>query len=323
MHSSFDLEIICSHENLALFQDDDLHLVTGNRINTYCLNKSTCQEKSKEIKPGTLSVANSKMFYFNKITLLIGKPNQEIWRLSLYQLETKATSTSWEPVALFRPSISKTQFDLESCIPVSYKDDIHMLTLVSVVANRILFHVFSLKVSDKNKKVASSILHNGNLRLTSCVVLSNDIFCCLFLPKMGSSYVYKFDFVLIQQHRKEANTVSPVCIWPLNFSTLQNCFLSIHKNIVTVISFNKVDDGTNMEIRKLLTNPMKVLPPELKLKSETKSITASEVSSAELTCKFTNVRIIAASFVPSFQNYVIAVMYCNNKTNKYYIQRVS
>lgn len=284
------------------------HATETYTLKIYDLNQATCQEINPA-KAVTFSATTSKLFYFNKLSLLTGKRHTELWRLNLYQIES--THASWETPPNFKHSISKADFDFENSIPISYhKNDV--IILVSVVANRITFHGFSQR-PEKNKKLAASLLHREKLKLSSCIMLSDYIFCCLLLPKTGS-YIYKFGLASIQQHRKDSD-IQSVCVWQLKNSALQNCFLSVRKEEIVVF------DGSNMEIRKLLSKPLQVSSVESSLNQ--KSFKVLEVSSAEPIFKFPHGNIIATSVIPGFQNHVIAVVYYNSKTNKHYIKRVS
>ena len=207
----------------------------------------------------------------------------------------------------------KEQLNLDNYIPVSYKSD--EIILVSVVAHRAIFHSFSLRGSKKS--AVFSLLHRNYNKLNSCIVSSNYIFCCLLLPKTGS-YIYKFDLTSIQQNPKDlsgkSDTIQLVSYWPLKLPTLQNCFLSIHKNEVVIINFNVADDGINMEIRRLLSKPADLSSAEI----SQKSLKALEISSAELTFKLPCVTVTAISMV---LDHFIAVLCYDSQVNKYYIEK--
>ena len=322
MHT-FDLEIICDHQQTSfVFQEKKLHVVqtnvTGNNnLHTYNLTETICKENHKIIQSKGFTT-KYKIFCFNKISLFTGKLDNEIWKCSLHQLDTKPDSladASWASVSQIKPSLSKEQLDLDNCIPVSYKSD--EIILVSVVAHHVIFHMFSMKGSKKSAVSSLIPSYRSYNKLNSCIVSSNYIFCCMLLSKIGSC-IYKFDLTSIQQNPKDSSgksdTIKLVSYWPLKLSTLQSCFLSLYKNEVIVINFN-VNDGSNMKLRKLLLKPAELSSTEY----SQKSLKALEVSSADLTFKLPCITVVATSVV---LDHFIAVLYHDSKVNKYYIIKV-
>ena len=111
---TFDLDIICSHQQTSfVFQSNKLHVVQinvseNNKLITYKLTDTICEDSHKTIQSKEFT-AKYKIFYFNKISLLTGRLNNEVWKLSLYQLDTKTVpaDASWEAVSQIKPSISQ------------------------------------------------------------------------------------------------------------------------------------------------------------------------------------------------------------------------
>ena len=280
----------------------------SDTLKTY--NLGDCKEgRPVEINPTKFCATTCKLFYFKNISLLIGKYNNETWTLNLYQFDKKA---SWIVVPHSKFSISVLQFNLENSIPISLKDDGVILASViydqSKKACRITFHIFSQAVSGKNWKSINSqpLSQIRKCEIQSCIVISNDIYCSL-LTDTGA-HVYKFDLNLLQQNRKESKDsnkddgIRANCNWQIKMPTLQNCFLSVFKEEPVIITFHHVGDKSIMELKRPMINGY-VSPPKCQF-------------------EFPHVEIALASFVLSFENPVVAVIY-RDKKNKYIIKRLT
>ena len=250
-----------------------------------------------------------KLFYFfNKISLLTGRVEYKTWNLNLYHLALDAkpaTYGSWEQVPFSRFSISQSLFDVDNCIPISHREDgvivVGILNDLAKQTHCIVFHIFSQKTSGKNWKTASSLLpiqSSGTVdyQIQSCIIDPEYkyIYCSLLQHEVGV-YIYKFDLVLLQQHRKSIKEsikpVTPVSKWDITEPTLQNCFLSLFQEEIIMVSFN-------------YKNVMKVK------RSENFLPAAPAEYEYEFSCEVT---IIATSIV---SNSKIVVIYQHNETKQ-------
>ena len=309
--------------NNQLIQNNKLHLMIIqnsmdgiDKLKVYSLLdvKASIQEieliNKNVLCAGTLYT----VFYFsNKISLLTGKVDYRTMQLNLYQLDTKGTSASWTQVPFSKYSISDSLFDLENSIPVSHRED--GVIIVSILNDRengnhrIVFHVFSQKTSGRNWKATSSLLpiqftRNVKYQIQSCKIdlEAKYIYCCVLLSGAGV-YIYKFDLMSLQQHRKNSNSVSvkPVCNWHIAEPSLRQCFLSLFQEDIVMISFNNVNDKSIMKVKR----PINFLP----------------AAPADFQFEFpSGIKIVAASIVSASK---IVVMYHNNKTNQCFIKTIT
>lgn len=281
----------------------------NDMLRTYNLLDS--KERGQEIQLANKNVHYAatcyKVFYFfNTISLLTGRVDYNTWKLNLYYIALgpkPATSASWEQVPFSRFSISRSLFDLDNCIPVSHREDgviiVSILSDLVKQTHSIVFHIFSQKTSGKNWKTASSLLPiqcTGTYRIQSCKIdlESKYIYCSLLQHEVGA-YIYKFDLVLLQQHRKSSSvSIKPVCNWHITELTIQNCFLSLLQEDIIMISFNCINDKTIMKVKR--------------------SENLLSTSPAEYEFEFSyEVTIIATSVV---SNSKIVVIYQDNKTKQ-------
>ena len=299
-----------------LIHNNRLHsMVRNDMLRTYNLLDS--KERGQEIhltnKHIHCAATYYKVFYFfNKLSLLTGGVEYKTWKLNLYHLvldAKPATSASWEPVPFSRFSISQSLFDLDNCIPVSHREDgVIVVSILNDLAKQthcIVFHIFSQKTSGKNWKTASSLLpiqFTGTVeyRIQSCKIdpESKYIYCSLLQHEVGA-YIYKFDLMLLQQHRKSnKESIKPACSWHIEEPTIQHCSLSLLREEIIMISFNYVNDKNIMQVKR--------------------SENFSAAAPAEYQFEFSyEVTIIAASII---SNSKIVVIYQDNKTKQYRIK---
>ena len=319
---ALDHAVNCNSQHSCLIQNNKLHMTQNSmdgidKLKIYNLFdvKASIQEieltNKKVFCAGTLYT----VFYFcNKISLLTGKVDYRTLHLNLYQLDTEAicAHTSWTQVPFSKYSISNSLFDLEYCIPVSHRED--RVIIVSILNDQknkqhcIVFHMFFQKTSGRNWKAASSPLPiqftpNVKHRIQSCKIdlEAKYIYCSVLLSGAGA-YIYKFDLMSLQQHRKNCNDVSikPVCNWHIVEPTLRNCFLSLHEEII-MISFNDVNDKNIMKVKR----PINFLP----------------AAPADYQFEFpSGIKIVAASIVSASK---IVVVYHSNKTNQCFIKTIT
>ena len=253
----------------------------------------SCDLKRTETLP---SYAACKMFYLKNISLLT-KSTGNAAKISLYQLDTKASPASWELIS--RPSVPS---EIKSFIPVSYKDDtVITVSVVNHKSSDIVFHIFSHSKSEKQKSSTSQIHHPAaDYQIQSCTRLLNFIYCSLLQPGKGA-HIYRFDVASLQ---KETHSAQPNCSWPIKTSTLKNCFLSVLKGVIFVISIFTNNKRSVMKIQRLLDN--------------------SEFSSVDHHIEFPNeVIVVTTSVISDDKNRMIVVMYHDKISNKCLIKRVS
>ena len=308
--------ITCDSKHSPLIHNNKLHLmVRNNMLRTYNLldNKERCQEINLTNKNMHCTATCYKTFhFFNKISLLTGKVDYKTWKLNLYHLvlEAKpATGASWEQVPFSRFSISDSLFDLDNCIPISHREDgVIIVSVLNDLAKRthcIVFHIFSQKTSGRNWKTASSLLPiqftcTVEYRIQSCKIdLESKYIYCSLLRHETVAYIYKFDLVLLQQHRKSRSAIiKPVCNWNITEPTLQNCFLSLLQEEIIMINFNSINNKNIMKVKR--------------------SENFFPGSPAEYEFEFSyEVTIIAASVI---SNSKIVVIYQDNKTKQCFIK---
>lgn len=253
-----------------------------------------------------LSHASNKMLCYNdKVSLLSGKLSNKMWKLSLCYLNTENKFASWKPILNFNFSISESLLDFENCIAVSHKES--GLILVSVSNDRIIFHVYSKNSPGKKWVSASSQLpppsqvHSAKYKIQSCVVISNFIYCSL-LQGMNA-HIYKFSIRLLQQQQRGTIPVRPNYVWHINEDgrTLTNCFVTLHKGEVAIISCYVTDDKSSLEVKYL--------------KSEI-------VSASRYKFHFPyKITIACASIITDPDRFVIAMIYTENNS-KCYVKRI-
>ena len=317
-----DYAVNCNSQHSCLIQNDKLHFMMIQNsmdeidmLKVYSLLdvKASIQETKLTNKnvlcAGTLYI----IFCFcNKISLLTGKVDYRTLQLNLYQLDTKATCASWAQVPFSRYTISDSLFNFDNCIPISHREDgVIIVSILNDQVNgnhRIVFHIFSQKTSGRNWKATSSLLpiqftRNVEYQIQSCKIdlESKHIYCSILLHGTGA-YIYKFDLMTLQQHRKNSNSVSikPVCNWHITEPALQNCFLSLLQDYIVMISFTNINDKSIMKVKR----PVNFLP----------------ASPADYQFEFpSGIKIVAASIVSASK---VVVMYHDNKTNQCFIKTI-
>ena len=236
----------------------------------------SCDLKKTETLP---SYAACKMFYL-KNTSLLAKSTGNAAKISLYQLDTKASPASWELIS--RPSVPP---EIKSFIPVSYKDDaVITVSVVNHKSSDIVFHIFSHSKSEKQKSSTSQIHHPAaDYQIQSCTRLLNFIYCGLLQPGKGA-HIYRFDVASLQ---KETHSAQPS--WFIRNSTLKNCFLSVLEGDIFVISIFTNNKKSVMKTQRLLDN--------------------SEISSVEHHIEFPNeVTVVTASVISVDKNRMVVMM---------------
>lgn len=298
-----NFEVICGCQLSPLIHNNKLYVpvqssTSGNdTLKSYDLVNG--QESSQEVKK-LISFAACKMFYLKNISLSVKSSNAT--KLGLYQLDTKTSPASWKIIS--RHSVPL--LDVKNSIPIPYKDD--GIIVVSILnqpsTSHIKFHIFSQSIAaEKPKSASSQIRYNANYQIQSCSILSNYIYCALSLPE-GNIYIYKLDIASLRKETHDDENISPNCQWSIKISKLQNCFVSVFKGEIFIISIYKANNKSIVEIKRLLNHP--------------------EVSSVEHKLEFTHeVKVVTASIISGAQNPLIVIMYHDDKISKCYIKRAS
>ena len=313
----------CKHSQiLTLIQDDKLHVVNqsyssdNNALIAYNLLK--CQKSPPTLvnRKDVVGHDSCKLFYCKKLSLLSGHFNfaARAWQLRLYHLNTEMELTSWKRNANFTSSVPV--MDIKNLIPVSLENgEILVATVLNQEANcRIMIYLFeslSSKASEKGWKAAYSLLAPPRIRaakykIQSCVVISSHVYFSLLLPKMGV-YIYKFKISSLHQHQKEMfniKQISPDGTWHIKDPNLQKCFLASLKEDIIIVTFKSTDDKSVMEVNQAMRRS--VIPLEG---------CRNEFPGARL------VKMVTASVIRGHQNFCLAVMYHDSKTNKCRITR--
>ena len=299
---------------LILIQDDELHLVNqfpthsteNDAFTSYNLLKyqKSCQKVNRK---GVVGHDSCKLFYCKTLSLLSGHFNTatKAWKLRLYHLDSEMPFPSWERNSHFTSLV--LAMDIKNSIPVSLENGEILVASVlnQEASSRVVLYVFpTSKVSEKNWKAAYSLLTPPRIRTAkyefqSCVVISDHIYCSLFLPGVGA-YIYKFKISSLQQHQKELHNIKsiwPDCTWQTEDPNLQNCFLAVIKEDIIIITFSNIDNKSIMEVKRTIS-PSVITPAEYKY---------------DFPCV---VKVVAASLVHGDQNPWLAMMYHDNKTNK-------
>ena len=223
---------------------------------------------------------------------------------------------SWERSSYFTSSVS--EMDLKNSIPVSLENgEILLATILNQEAScRIIIYLFeslSSKVAEKGWKAVCSLLkpppnRAAKYKIQSCVVISNYVYCSLFLPKVGA-FIYKFKISSLQQHQKEMfniKEIHPDCSrsWAIKDSNLQKCFLASLKEDIIIVTFSSTEDRTVVEVKR---------------PTRRSGILAADYQDELPGTRYVNV--VTASVVCSYQNTWLAVMYHDSKTKKCRITR--
>lgn len=293
-----ELDVLVTNENDTVKSYD---LVSGQVV------KGTQINRKNVVCHGTC-----KMFHGKKLSLLSGQFNDatKTWRLRLYQSDdSKAQILSWAQVSQFRFSVLKLDLKNTVLVYASKDDEIIVISVLNQETRQttpsIVIYSFPLKASGYYK--AASFPLPSRIRkceIYSCIIVSNDIYCCL-LSEVGG-YIYKIGLASLNQHQKEMHNMVRIptdhmCSWKTEDSTWQNCFLAMLKEEVMMISFSVADNKSIMKVKQL---------------------TPSELPSVDFKFVFPSiVRVITASIVPGNQNPLLAVLYHDIKANKCCIKR--
>ena len=313
---------VTSNQNLLLVpiqHNDELNLLEQSTTTANCncmlicykMADSCLHRSSQEINASKIAIcsATCKIFCLNdKISLLVGKGNvNKTLKLSLYHLDTDTLQATWKSVSHFSLSVSESVFDFENSIPVSHKNGGVIIT--SALNNRLVFYIFFKALSGKRSWASAfSMLsqpqgHSAKFKMQSCIVISNNIYCSLLQQGVGAR-VCQFNIRILQQHQKNSINVRPTYTWHIkDDSTLQNCFLSVHREKVILICCNDTNSKTIMEIKYLKPSSTAVSPAQYRL--EFPYI----------------VKMISATAVPS-ESLVIALTYHHFEAKKCYIKRI-
>ena len=201
-----------------LIQDDELHSYSteNDALTSYGLLKyqKSCQKVNKK---GVVGHDSCKLFYCKKFSLLSGHFNAatKAWKLRLYHLNSAMSFPSWERNSHFTSLV--LAMDIKNSIPVSLENGEILVASVlnQEASSRVVLYLFpASKVSEKDWKAACSLLTPPRIRAAkyefqSCVVISNHVYCSLFLPGVGA-YIYKFKISLLQQHQKELHNIKSI-----------------------------------------------------------------------------------------------------------------
>ena len=297
-----DLEVTCACQLSPLIHNNTLHVLTqssttdNDELTSYDLFNG---QKSKQEVKKSITYTSCKMMYLKDISLLAKSSNAK--KLNLYQLDTKSSTKSWK-------SISRLPIDVKtSAIPVPYKDDGIIIVYVAnqQSISQIEFYIFSLSLTaEKPKSASSQIRYNANYQIQSCSILSNCIYCALFVPE-GNIYIYKFDIASLRKGTHNNQIVPPNWQWSIKNVILQNCFIPVlmESNEIFIISLYIANNKSTMEVRRLLDQ---------------------EVSSVEYHFEFQQVvKVATGSVISGTQNPLIVVLYHDDIANKCYIKRVA
>ena len=255
-----------------------------------------------------LNAITHKVFYCNnKISLLAGKLSNHTWKLALYSLDTESQLLTFKLISQCNPPLPELNFDSENWITISHKDGV--IIVASVINDRICFHVFSKTTSGKKWLSAYSILsqplvRSVKVRISSAAVVSNNLYCSFVQQGVGAR-ISQFNIRILQQHQRNSINVRPVCTWHIKDDpTLQNCFLSTHKEEVVIVCCNDANDKSHIEVRR----------PKSR---------STVTSSALYTYNFPyKVNIVGAQVDSHSENLVIAVIYKDIGGDKKYIKRI-
>ena len=296
-----DFEVSCACQLSPLIHNNTLHVSTQSstieidELKSYDLFDG--QERKQEVKR-SFTYTSCKMLHLKDISLLVKSSNAK--KLSLYQLDAKSSPKSWK-------LISRLSLDVKnSVVPVPYKED--AIIIVNVVnqqsISQIEFHIFSLSITAEKPKSASlQIRYNANYQIQSCSVLSNCIYCALFVPE-GSVYIYKFDIASLKKETHHNEIVAPNWQWSMKNAVIQNCFVTVlDSKEIFIISIYNTNHKSIIEIKRLLDQ---------------------DILSVEHQLEFQHmVKVVTGSVTFGTQNHLIAVLYHDDKTNKCYIKRVA
>ena len=249
-----------------------------------------------------------KIFYYNnKISLFVGKLSNHTWKLALYSLHNESQLSTFKLVTHCNLSLPELNFDSENWVTVSQKDSV--IIVASVINDRIYFNVLSKTTSGKKWLSAYSILaqplaRSVKAKISSAIVVSNNLYCSCVQQGVGAR-ISQFNIKMFQQQQRNSINVRPVCTWHIKDDpTLQNCFLSTHKEEVVIVCCNDANDKSHIEIRR----------PKLR-----STVTSSPLYTFNFPHK---VNIIGAPVDPHSQNLVIAVVYRDIRDDKKYIKRI-
>ena len=294
-------------------QNHELNLVEHNSLTgtwtviCYNLIDSFLHRSSEGINVNKiiLDATTRKIFYYNnKISLFVGKVNNHAWKLTLHSLVTEGQLSTFKPVLHCNLSLPESSFDSENWLAVSHKSG--EIIIPTVLHDRINLNIFS--TSGKKWLLAYSILaqpltRSVKVKISSCIVVSNYLYCSMVQQEVGAR-ICQFNIRILQQYQRNSINVRPVNILHIRDNpTLQNCFVSTHKEVVVIICCSNINDKSCIEVRQPKPRP-------------------TGISSVLYRYEFSKVNIVGASADPCSKNLVLAIIYRDIEDDKYYIKRI-
>ena len=286
-------------------------------IERYSLDNGDRKDK-KSITGCRKHVCPTMLLYSKKIAIMAGDYEVETktLKLTLYQCNTSRAAGALQLEAVVGSKYSSALVKLKNSVCTSYKNDgVIMISvldqLTQQASNHMTLHLFSqTKTTGKNWKMASlllpTVLHSLDkckYQLQSCVVISDHLYCSLWLHET-TVYVFEIDLSPLEKYDKECyERPLPAKSWIVEGPFIKSCFLSILQEKVVVTTFKNINDRTVMEVR-VLNSPSEA-------SSELKPICHYDFSSV--------VKVVTVlAVLPN----TITVIYHHEKANKCFTMRL-